>query len=101
MTAEMANIAAAIQKRPMTTSELTVYILRARDKKRAVRKRVAALMREGYPIVNLQDGVGYRWTNDLTLMKKFYHQERSRAIERLKSIKQTYLKIKEEEAKKK
>lgn len=99
MTAEMANIAAAIQKRPMTARELTVYVRQARDKMRAVRKCVADLMREGYPIINLQDGVGYRWTNDLTLLKKFYQQERSRAIERLKSLKQIRLKIKEQEAK--
>lgn len=97
MTNEMASIAAALQNRPMTADELTVYVPHSRDKKRAVRKCVADLMREGYPIINLQDGVGYRWTNDLTLLKKFYQQERSRAIERLKSLKSIRLNIKEQE----
>ena len=97
MTHEMANIAAALQKRPMTADELTVYVPQAHDKKRAVRKAVADLMREGYPIINLQDGVGYRWTNDLTLLKKFYQQERSRAIERLKTLKTIRLNIKSQE----
>lgn len=100
MTAEMAMIAAALQKRPMRAHELTVYInSRTRDKERAVRKCVADLMREGYPIINLQDGAGYRWTNNLSQLKKFYQQEKSRALERLKSIKSIRLLIKDMEEK--
>lgn len=98
MTTEMANIAAAVQRQNMTTAQLTQYIdNKHRDKKRHVRKCISLLIREGYPIVNLQDGKGYRWTDDLTLLKKFYAQERSRAIDRLLTLKNIRKTIRQKE----
>lgn len=98
MTTEMANIAAAIQSDYMTAEQLTQYIDKGhRDKKRHVRKCISLLIREGYPIINLQDGRGYRMTNDVTLLKKFYNQERSRALDRLVTLKNIRKTIKAQE----
>jgi hypothetical protein len=63
---------------------------------RHMREKIVELQKEGYPIVNTQDGCGYFLANNMDDFKRYMRQERKRALTRMNVLNQMVYNLKTE-----